>query len=245
MKLLKYCAFFTHRVSGLICFKRLLYEHLHQFHRITQHSWPQINIALCRGLSTSIQHFPLISVQFFLLFRSTEYGFPDALTGDVAGKVWVSAISQKVEGLSYLTTDLGDDRATAFDIGTTVNEAGFGLTAYYSDGIGQTHQLYDGFDPAGKSRDSDQWYLQATYLLPTTTKVGVSYGESTLDGNSADHFNDAEDSMWTVDAYHPITKHLNLVAEYSEAERDRDNTGSIADVKAKAKTISLVAILFF
>jgi predicted porin len=147
------------------------------------------------------------------------------LTGDVAGKVWVSAISQKVEGLSYLTTDLGDDRTTAFDIGTTVNVAGFG--------------------PAGKSRDSDQWYVQATYVLPTTTKVGVSYGESTLDGNSADNFNDPEDSMWTVGAYHPITKHLNLFAEYSEAERDRDNTGSIADVKAKAKTISLGAILFF
>ncbi|QVL46300.1 MAG: porin [Methylophilaceae bacterium] len=173
-----------------------------------------------------------------------------AWTGDVAGKVWASFISQKVDGLETDVSTpvaLGDDRATAFDIGTTVNIAGLGLTAYYGngDGIGQTHQLYDGFDSTGKSRDSDQWYVQATYVLPTTTKVGVSYGESTLDGNSIDTFDSAEDSMWTIGAYHPITKHLNLVAEYSEAERDRDNNGSIADVKAKAKTISLGAILFF
>jgi predicted porin len=174
-------------------------------------------------------------------------------TGDVAGKVWASAISQKVEGLGTVdsatppvTTDVGNDRATAFDIGTTVNVAGLGLTAYYGqgDGIGQTHQLYDGFDRNGRSRDSDQWYLQATYALPTATKIGVSYGESNLEGNRVDDFKDVTDSMWTVGAYHPITKHLNLVAEYSESERDMDNRAG-ADAKAKAKTISLGAILFF
>lgn len=166
-----------------------------------------------------------------------------AWTGDVAGKVWVSAITQKVEGFAKA----GDDRATAWDIGTTVNLAGFGLTGYYGngDGIGQTFQLFDGFDAAGKSRDSDQWYVQGTYTLPTVgTKLGVSYGESTLDGNSGDNFNDIEDSMWTVGAYHPITKHLNLVAEYSVSERDLDNK-AVADLNAKEKTISLGAILFF
>ena len=40
--------------------------------------------------------------------------------GDVGGKVWASAMTQKVEGLSYGATALGDDRATAFDIGATV-----------------------------------------------------------------------------------------------------------------------------
>ena len=143
----------------------------------------------------------------------------------------------------------GDERATAWDVGTTVNLAGFGLTGYYGqgDGIGQTFQLNGGYDAAGKSRDSDQWYLQATYALPGVgTKLGVSYGESTLDGNSVDSFNDIEDSMWTVGAYHPITKHLNLVAEYSEAETDyKDSVANVFDYDTKAKTISLGAILFF
>ncbi|HEY0563879.1 MAG TPA: porin [Methylophilus sp.] len=167
-------------------------------------------------------------------------------TGDVAGKVWASAITQKVVDLGPGGVN-GDDRATAWDIGTTVNVAGFGLTGYYGqgDGIGQTLQLQGGFDANGNDRESDQWYAQATYVLPGVgTKLGVSYGESTLDGNSVDTFNDIEDSMWTVGAYHPITKHLNLVAEYSQSEREVDFNGG-GDAQAKAKTISLGAILFF
>ncbi len=189
--------------------------------------------------------------------------------GDVGGKVWVSAITQRVKGLSngsaasfalnaagtafttvaaVANTADTSGRATAFDIGATVNVAGFGLTGYYGqgDGIGQTIQLFDGFDANGDDRESDQWYLQATYTLPGVgTKLGASYGESTLDGNSVDAFNDIEDSMWTIGAYHPITKHLNLVAEYSNVERDRDNKGAVADADAKSKTISLGAIMFF
>jgi predicted porin len=173
-----------------------------------------------------------------------------AWAGDVAGKVWASFISQKVEGLSSFVSGsqvaLSDDRANAFDIGATVNVAGFGLTGYYGqgDGIGKTVQLLNGFDATGKSRDSDQWYVQATYVLPTATKIGTSYGESTLDGNSGDAFSTNESNMWTIGAYHPITKHLNLVAEYSVAE-DEVNNRTIADTDVKAKTVSLGAILFF
>lgn len=164
--------------------------------------------------------------------------------GDVAGKVWASGISQKVAGITGVG---GSDRATAADIGATVNVAGFGLTGYYGkgDGIGQTFQLRNGFDTNGKSRDSDQWYVQGTYTLPGVgTKLGVSYGESTLDGNSVDGFSELQDSMWTVGAYHPLTKHLNLVAEYSESQRELDLRNA-SDLDAKAKTISLGAILFF
>ncbi len=170
-----------------------------------------------------------------------------AWTGDVAGKVWVSAITQKVEDLNGTASTSG--RAKAWDIGTTINLAGFGLTGYYGsgEGIGQTLQLNNAFDATGKERDSDQWYVQGTYTLPSVgTKLGASYGESTLDGNSSDNFNDYENSMWTVGAYHPITKHLNLVAEYSVAETDVDGkTGVLADSDGKSKTISLGAILFF
>ena len=194
--------------------------------------------------------------------------------GDVGGKVWVSALTQKVEGLgataaspagfsssiatgALVITPVAakaaskgrDDRATAFDIGTTVNIAGFGLTGYYynGDGIGQTVNLNHGFDANGKSRDSDGWYLQGTYTLPGVgTKLGVSYGQSTLDGNRADAvLDELEDSMWTVGAYHPITKHLNLVAEYSDVRSDFQRKGALSDLEAKAKTVSLGAILFF
>ena len=187
--------------------------------------------------------------------------------GDVGGKVWVSAMTQKVENLGIPGTpasvgivggipaviaavpgqNLGDDRATAYDIGTTINLAGFGLTGYYynGNGIGQTLQLFDGFDANGNDRDSDGYYVQATYTLPGVgTKLGASYGESNLDGNGVDGFRDIQDNMWTVGAYHPITKHLNLVAEYSQTKHEVDNKVT-ADLDGKAKTISLGAILFF
>ncbi len=175
-----------------------------------------------------------------------------AWTGDVAGKVWASAISQSVKGLTNVSTNnatnsLTDtsDRATAWDIGANVNAAGFGLTAYYGKGkgIGQTVQLAQGFDTNGKRRDSDQWYVQATYALPTATKLGVAWGESTLDGNSGE-FKDVKANMFTVGAYHPLTKSVNLVAEYSVA-KDETNNRTTADTDVKAKTVSLGAILFF
>ena len=158
-----------------------------------------------------------------------------AWTGDVAGKVWVSGITQKVEG--------AQDRAEAADIGATVTVAGFGLTGYYSNGsgMGTTIQLRDGFDHTGKSRDSEDYYVQGTYTIPGVgTKLGASWGESKLDGNAVnDAFTQYKNEMWTVGAYHPLTKHLNLVAEYSDVKT------VITNAEGKSKTISLGAILFF
>jgi len=184
-----------------------------------------------------------------------------AWTGDVSGKVWVSTISQKVTGMrqtagsvfgtNFTTVEggptLGADRANAFDIGANVNAGGLGLTAYYNKGrgTGTTVMLRDGFDSMGKRRDSDDWYVQATYALPTKTKVGLSYGESALDGNTADSFREYKNSMWTVGAYHPITKHLNLVAEYSNAQSEINARAATADLDGKSKTVSAGAILFF
>ena len=190
--------------------------------------------------------------------------------GDVGGKVWVSGISQKVENIGATAgspagfafdpiavivavpavpaSDGRDERASAYDIGGTVNVAGFGLTGYYynGDGIGQTVQLNHGFDAKGRSRDSDGWYVQGTYTIPGVgTKLGLSYGRSELDGNSGETLDSLKDSMWTVGAYHPITKHLNLVAEYSDVKSEFDRTGALSDREAKAKTIALGAILFF
>jgi predicted porin len=187
-----------------------------------------------------------------------------AWTGDFAGKVWVSGISQKVEGLTNAkassftaagvfvpatanTITDSSDRANAWDLGATVNVAGFGLTGYYGQGsgTGTTVQFNSGYDATGKARDSDDWYVQGTYTLPGVgTKLGVSYGESTLDGNSGEDLKDRQNSMWTIGAYHPLTKHLNLVAEYSQQKLEVNNRLT-ADTDGKAKTIALGAILFF
>jgi hypothetical protein len=53
--------------------------------------------------------------------------------------------------------------------------------------------------------------------------------------------------MWVGGVYHPITKHLNLVAEYSEVKRKVSDGSASGDSSetGKAKTVSLGAILFF
>jgi predicted porin len=162
-----------------------------------------------------------------------------AWTGDVAGKVWVSGISQKV--VTALDTS---DRAEAWDIGANVNVAGFGATAYYGNGsgTGMTVQM-TGFDTAGVARDSEDWYVQGTYTIPGVgTKLGARYGESKIDGTAAAAAAAAQTSreMWAIGAYHPLTKHLNLVAEYADTKNKSTGTED-----GKAKTISLGAILFF
>jgi predicted porin len=170
-----------------------------------------------------------------------------AWTGDVAGKVWASAISQKVRdlvGANIAATE--SETARGYDMGANINVAGFGLTGYYGDskGMGTTLQLRDGFDSFGKRRDSKDYYVQATYALPIATKLGLSYGRSKLDGTSNDAFDKYQNSMWTVGAYHPLTKNMNLVAEYSSVKTEIDGLPT-GDVDGKSKTVSLGAILFF
>jgi hypothetical protein len=171
---------------------------------------------------------------------------------DVTGKVWVSGIANRVNDLGVGVT-VDDQIAYAGDIGANVNAAGFGLTGYYYNGrgIGTTGQMWDGYATNGKSRDSDGGYVQATYALPTKTKVGVSWGISKLDLASGESSTIAaaalssgavvkQNEMWTIGAYHPLTKHLNIVAEYSNLQSENH-----AGQENKNKTGSLGAILFF
>ena len=158
----------------------------------------------------------------------------------VTGKVWASGISQNLQLTS--TTNV---TANAWDIGANVNAAGFGLTAYYGEGegTGSLGQFSNGTDTSGNKRDNEDWYVQATYVLPGVgTKLGASYGESTNKGSTTNAAAAAEarNEMWTFGAYHPLTKHLNLVAEYSEAKNVV--TGSAT---TESNTISAGAILFF
>jgi len=188
-----------------------------------------------------------------------SYSFSaDALTG----KVWVSGISQKVQGLTNAsaagintagtafvaavanTVTNANDRVTAGDIGINLNASGFGLTGYYyaGSGIGQTVQLNGGFDNTGHARDSSGGYVQGTYTIPGVgTKLGLSWGESITAKNGASDTlaGDVKDSMWTAGVYHPLTKSVNLVAEYSNVE------SKVGSTSGRANTISLGSILFF
>ena len=74
------------------------------------------------------------------------------------------------------------------------------------------------------------------------TKVGLAYGVSKLDlatGETASTLF-KENERTTFGLYHPLTKHLNLVAEYNNVE-----SKSHSGLKNTSQTGSLGAILFF
>jgi len=127
-------------------------------------------------------------------------------TDAVAGKVWVSGASYRVN------SDLANNMDIySSDVGANLNVAGFGLTGYYytGKGAGITFFGQDGVSAAGKRRDSDGGYIQATYVLPTKTKIGAAWGTSTLDRASGTDTGVLvkEQDRWTVGLYHPLTKH--------------------------------------
>ena len=162
-----------------------------------------------------------------------------------AGKVWSSFASYD------LTNNDSDVEVQAIDVGANVSFGNIGLVAYYytTQGAGATFMNDGAFGSArsgvssgGTERDGDGGYVQATYVIPSGTKLGVSYGRSSLDTETSDTAANVLDynELWTVGAYHQLTKHLNLVAEYNISEsKDHGGTTSESDV------ISLGAILFF
>jgi len=164
-------------------------------------------------------------------------------TGATSGKLWSSGIVQKVNHNST-SVALDDDRAQAADVGANLNFGDFGLTgyAYKADGLGTTIQFMDAYSATGKQRKSDGGYVQATYVMPSKTKIGLAYGISNLDRHSSDSDTTLvkENERTTLGAYHPLTKHLNIVAEYNDA-RSQNQAGA----ENKARTISLGGILFF
>lgn len=185
--------------------------------------------------------------------------------GDVSGKVWASFASYDVTTAPVAGCAAASSNACpitaiaavpsmsytaqAYDLGANVNMGNIGLTGYYYNGrgAGTTFLGSLGADANGKKRDSNGGYVQATYVIPTGTKLGVSYGISKLDDTAADRSAGVSlvetNRRWTIGAYHPLTKSLNLVAEYNDVKSEAQNYINEAD--AKSKNISLGAILFF
>ena len=183
----------------------------------------------------------------------------DFAANDVTGRVWVSGITQKHDagtagtGVYSLNTTTGvvSQAATTpvasytsqgFDIGGKVAYSGAELVGYYYDGEGLSgsHNALNGvlyLANAEKGQDSGG-YVQATFKVPGVgTKLGASWGGSYSTAPGDTEFSN---EAWIVGAYHPLTKSVNLVAEYNDQEY-----GHAGAALQKAKTVSLGAIMFF
>jgi len=181
----------------------------------------------------------------------------DFAANDVTGRVWVGGTTQKNTGYT----------SKGFDLGGKAAYQGLELVGYYYNGEGLSsvnwnntagvsaytsnvvigalngslgHFTVTSAQATGNVKsDDDGGYVQATFKIPGVgTKLGASWGESNSRNNTTNQ--DASVETWIVAAYHPLTKSLNLVAEYANASNKY--TGK-ADVDVK--TTSLGAILFF
>jgi predicted porin len=181
---------------------------------------------------------------------------------DMTGKVWVSgatydASAATIAGVTgvytaaAVTPTMGVTAATATnntvtvgDIGATVTAAGFTATGYYytGKGAGTTVLGNAGFSTTNGRRDSDGGYVQLKYATPFKTTVGVAYGLSSLDRANGETASTLvkENERITVGVYHPLTKHLNLVAEYNNVKSKAHNSN-----ETESSTYSAGAILFF
>jgi predicted porin len=164
-----------------------------------------------------------------------------AWTGDFSGKAWLEGYTQKVDGV----TATASGRGNVFGIGGKVGYSGFGLTGYYynGQGVGTTALEFQAFSATGARRDSDGGYVQLDFTIPGVgTKIAGSWGESNLDLASGE-VNPTlvkKNEMWTIGAYHPLTKHVNLVAEYSNVRAENQ-----AGARNTSNIVDFGAILFF
>ena len=171
--------------------------------------------------------------------------------GDVAGKVWAGFLTQKADNGAFGVAH-DEERARAWEIGGKVSVADFGLVGYYYDGKGLGSSVVasanlplSGLLINANDQDVNGGYVQGTYTIPGVgTKLGLSWGQSEVEkGGNFGGTGDYQNESWIIGAYHPLTKSLNLVAEYTDT--DYDNIGNVKGVNGDAKTIALGAILFF
>ncbi len=147
--------------------------------------------------------------------------------------LWASFIYQSIDFVVSQGISQSDLDATGWDLGAKISSGPFSLVGYYYDGegIGTTGFMRDGLGLGAVElveRDSDGFYVQGTVTFPDTgTKLGLSYGESSLDLTGAEDraWRDGlpaaaplgnlvkSNSSWIAGVYHPVGEALNLVAE--------------------------------
>ena len=183
-----------------------------------------------------------------------------AVSGTVVGATASNLVTTTTTTAGSAAVAAVKKDARAVDVGAKINFAGLGLVGYYYDGknIGGSSMAFGGGtslsglnnDVGAGDRDVKGGYAQVTYKLPVGTTLGASYGISKIDQTAGDRAlntaaltGDFENESVIVGAYHPVTKHLNLVGEYTNTEYQ--NISNFKGYDGKAKTFALGAILFF
>ncbi len=118
-----------------------------------------------------------------------------------------------------------DSESYGWNIGLDLNMGGFNIMGTYYDGQALGTNLFNlgGAGDAGCTAtacgesDNDGFIVQGGYTFNGTTKVGISYGESTEETAAGVK---TSNELWTVGVYHDVNSWLKVMAEYSQADAD-------------------------
>ncbi|MFT8769322.1 MAG: porin [Gluconobacter cerinus] len=151
----------------------------------------------------------------------------DAKIAGFTTRLWASFLTQHVQNLTSST--LGTDSrkgatVAAGDVGVKVSRGPFEGVAYYyyGNGLGTTGLLFDGISQSGRKRNSEGYYVQASYKILPRLKLVGSYGVSNLyqaageDNPSLVRRNQSEVGA----LYYTLTDWMFLVGEYAHTESD-------------------------
>lgn len=151
----------------------------------------------------------------------------DAKIAGFTTRLWASFLTQHVQNLTSST--LGTDSrkgatVAAGDVGVKLSRGPFEGVAYYyyGNGLGTTGLLFDGISQSGRKRNSEGYYVQASYKILPRLKLVGSYGVSNLyqaageDNPSLVRRNQSEVGA----LYYTLTDWMFLVGEYAHTESD-------------------------
>jgi predicted porin len=164
--------------------------------------------------------------------------------GDFAGKVWLGGLTQKHRGDGVVPSYT----SRGWELGGKVGFSGAELVGYYYDGKGLDSQYSSvagglQFLQSTNKTDDNGGYVQATFKIPGVgTKLGASWGKNESEVSAGG--DKIENESWIIGAYHPLTKSLNLVAEYTDQSITRNITAT-PERETNSKTFALGAIMFF
>jgi hypothetical protein len=150
--------------------------------------------------------------------------------------MWASFIWQEMEVLDATTGSTIDDvELFGYNVGVDINAGGFNLMGSYYNGeaIGSIFlQDLGAFGCTATTcaeADNEGYIIQGAYTFNGTTKVGVSYGESTQDANAAFGISKYQNDLWSVGVYHDVNSWLKVVAEYNQQNSDFPGLAHEAD----------------
>lgn len=148
--------------------------------------------------------------------------------GDTSVQAWVSGLFQRAWTPATSPTPDSAKTAAGGAAGVGASVAGVDLLAsgFLGKGLGSFLLLdIDSLDAVGEEREGRGFLVQASYTFLGSTKLGVSYGQNTMDETAAELAARqaaqpaalSARKSWTGGLYHDVNKHLKVIGEYTHA----------------------------